>query len=152
MTLRSKRKSSPFWIILCFSKNLSSIDPRQDWVTDRKETSWRSRSSRIFAIDERPCRPVDLNYRSSGTTLTCLGGARRWKAVFFKSVLSRDVASGVKRTRHQLAPAVPRQKIIDRALAGFVPDGLFIGRLAIVDVQHFASPGGLGKARQQTLR
>src|SRR6202022_1311150 len=68
---------------------------------------------------------------------------------FFKSVLSRDVASGVKRTRHQLAPAVPGQKIIDRALAGFVPDGLFVGRLEIVDVQHFAGSGGLGKAHQQ---
>ena len=30
---------------------------------------------------------------------------------FFKSVLSCDVTSGVKRTRHQLAPAVPGQKI-----------------------------------------
>ena len=70
---------------------------------------------------------------------------------FFKSVLSRDVAPGVKRTRHQLAPAVPGQKIIDRALAGFVPDGLFVGCLEIVDVQHFAGSSGLGKTRQQGL-
>src|SRR4030081_2039470 len=46
---------------------------------------------------------------------------------FFKSVLSRDVALGVKQTRHQLAPAVPGQKIIDCAVAGFVPDGFFVG-------------------------
>src|ERR1700716_3165268 len=70
---------------------------------------------------------------------------------FFKSGLSRDVALGVKRTRHQLAPAVPGQKIIDCAVAGFVPDGLFVGRLEIVDVQHFAGSGGLGKAHQQGL-
>src|SRR5271156_1043223 len=74
-----------------------------------------------------------------------------WKAVFFKSVPSRDVALGVKRTRHQLAPAVPGQNIIDRAVAGFEPDGLFVGRLEIVDVQHFAGSGGLGKAHQQGL-
>src|ERR1700704_323438 len=42
-----------------------------------------------------------------------------WKAIFLK--LSRDVALGVKRTRHQLAPAVPGQKIIDCALAGSCP-------------------------------
>src|SRR5208283_1948155 len=71
------------------------------------------------------------------------------KPLFFKSVLSRDVASGVKRTRHHLAPAVPGQKIIDRALAGFVPDGLFVGCLEIVNVQHFAGSSGLGKTRQQ---
>ena len=70
---------------------------------------------------------------------------------FFKSVLSRDVAPGVKRTRHQLAPAVPGQKITDRALAGFVPDGLFVGCLEIVDVQHFAGSSDLGKTCQQGL-
>src|SRR3984893_6407044 len=56
-----------------------------------------------------------------------------------------------KRRRHQLAPAVPGQKIIDRALAGFVPDGLFVSRLEIVNVQHFAGSGGLGKAHQQAF-
>src|ERR1700730_5180408 len=54
-----------------------------------------------------------------------------------------------KRRRHPLAPAVPGQKIIDRALAGFVPDGLFVSRLEIVNVQHFAGSSGLGKAHQQ---
>src|SRR6516164_6199927 len=71
--------------------------------------------------------------------LTALGNP------FFKGVLSRDVAFGMKRTRHQLAPAVPDQKIVDRTVAGLVPDGLLVGRLEIVDVQHFARPGGLGK-------
>src|SRR5208282_6544317 len=37
------------------------------------------------------------------------------------------------------------------ALAGFVSDGLFVGCLEIVDVQHFAGSSGLGKTRQQGL-
>src|SRR5271154_5842203 len=73
------------------------------------------------------------------------------KTGFFKSVLSRNVAFGMEWTRHQLAPAMPGQKIVDRAVAGRVPDGLFVGRLEIMDVQHFASPGGLGKTPQQGL-
>jgi hypothetical protein len=52
------------------------------------------------------------------------------------------------RTRHQLAPAMPRQKIVDRAVGA---DWLFVSRLEILDVQHVSSPGGLGKARQQHL-
>ena len=44
----------------------------------------------------------------------------------------------MKRTRHQLAPAMPRQKIVDRAVAGCVPKWSFVGRLEIVDVQHLA--------------
>ena len=70
---------------------------------------------------------------------------------FFKRVLSRDVAFGMKRTRHQLTPAMPGKKIVDRAVAGLVPDGLFVGRLEIVDVQQFTCPGSLGKTRQQGL-
>src|SRR6516164_8961140 len=57
----------------------------------------------------------------------------------------------MKRTRHQFAPAMPGQKVIDRAVAGPVPNGLLIGRLEIVDVQHLSGPGGLGEARQQGL-
>jgi hypothetical protein len=41
-----------------------------------------------------------------------------------------------------------REKIIDGALAGFVPDGLFVGRFEIVNVQHFAGSSGLRKTRQ----
>src|SRR5260221_13291535 len=70
---------------------------------------------------------------------------------FFKSVLSREVALGMERTWHQLTPAMPVQKIVDRAVAGRMPDRLLIGRLEIMDVQHLARPGGLGKARQQSL-
>src|SRR5271156_649067 len=68
---------------------------------------------------------------------------------FFKGILSRDVAFGMERTRHQLAPAMPGQKIINRAVAGFVPDGLFVGRLEIMDVQHLAGSGGSAKTIQQ---
>src|SRR5450631_463269 len=57
----------------------------------------------------------------------------------------------MKWTRHQLAPAMPGQEIIDRAVAGWVSDGLLIGALEIVDVQHLAGAGGLAKPRQQRL-
>ena len=57
----------------------------------------------------------------------------------------------MKRTWHQLAPVMPIQKIVDRAVAGFVADGLLVSRLDIVDVQHLARSGGLGKTRQQSL-
>src|SRR4029077_19586785 len=57
----------------------------------------------------------------------------------------------MKRTRHQLAPAVPVQQVIDRAVAGPMPDRFLVGRLEIVDVQHLAGAGCFGKARQQSL-
>ena len=46
---------------------------------------------------------------------------------------------------------MPVQKIVDRAVAGRMPDRLFISRLEVVDVQHLARTGSLGKARQQSL-
>src|SRR6516162_4862976 len=70
---------------------------------------------------------------------------------FFKSILRRQVALGMKRTRHQLAPAVPVQKVIDRAVAGCVADPFLVGRLEIMDVQHLAGTGRLGKACEQGL-
>src|SRR5262245_21545599 len=70
---------------------------------------------------------------------------------FFKCILRREVALGMKRTRHELAPAVPVQEVIDRAVAGFVSDRFLIGRFEIMDVQHLASAGGFGKTRQQCL-
>jgi hypothetical protein len=73
-----------------------------------------------------------------------------WKA-FFKSALSRDVAIGTKRARHQLASAMPGQETIDCAVAGRMPDRLFIGRLEVVDVRQIARPSGLGKLWQQRL-
>jgi hypothetical protein len=53
---------------------------------------------------------------------------------FFKIILGRKVASGMKWTRHQLTPAVPGQQIIDRAVAGRMSDGLLVGSLEIVHV------------------
>src|ERR1700730_4825475 len=44
----------------------------------------------------------------------------REKRFFLKIVLSREIAFGMERTRHQLAPAMPGQKIVDRAVAGVV--------------------------------
>jgi hypothetical protein len=49
-------------------------------------------------------------------------------------------------TGHQFVPAMPGKKIVDRALAGLVSDGLFVGHLEIVDVQQLARPGGFGNA------
>jgi hypothetical protein len=37
----------------------------------------------------------------------------------------------------------------DRAVAGFVPDGLLVGRFEIMDVQHLAGAGPLRKTREQ---
>ena len=57
----------------------------------------------------------------------------------------------MKRTRHQLAPAVPVQQVIDRAVAGRVPDRFLVGRSEIVDVQHLAGARRFGKTREQGL-
>jgi hypothetical protein len=75
--------------------------------------------------------------------------ARRQKSVFFKGILRRNVALRMKRTRHQLAPAMAVEKIIDGAVAGWMADRLLIGALEVVDVQHLSGPGGRGEARQQ---
>src|SRR3974390_3577281 len=85
-----------------------------------------------------------------------LAAARRalltaWGNPFFKGVLSRDVTLRVERPRHQLAPAMATEQIINRAVAGRVADRLLIGVLEVVDVEQFASTGGCGKARQQRL-
>src|SRR6516164_1802043 len=74
-----------------------------------------------------------------------------WENRFFKSSLSCNVAFGMEWTRHQFTPTMPVQKIVYRAVAGRMPDRLFIGRLEVVDVQHLARTGSLGKARQQSL-
>jgi hypothetical protein len=57
----------------------------------------------------------------------------------------------MKRTWHQLAPAVPVQEVVDRAVAGRMPDRFLVARLEIMDVQHLASAGRFGKAREQGL-
>jgi hypothetical protein len=54
----------------------------------------------------------------------------------------------MKRTRLQLAPAMPVQPVIS-AVASRVPDRLLVGRLEIVDVQHLAGAGRFGKTREQ---
>src|SRR5215471_11621048 len=106
-----------------------------DW--QRRKTSLSFRASP--AADDRAGRP-----RAEPSL-------QRVESRFFKILLSREVTLGMIWTWHQLAPAMPGQKIVDRAVAGFVPDRLFIGHLEIVDVQHLARPRSLGKARQQGL-
>src|SRR6516165_390424 len=70
---------------------------------------------------------------------------------FFKIILDREVTLGMMWTRHQFAPAMPMQKVVDRAVAGRVTDGFLVGSLEIMDVQHFAGAGRFGKTRQQRL-
>src|SRR5262249_29708072 len=70
---------------------------------------------------------------------------------FFKSILRRGVALGMKRTRHQLTPTGSVQQVVNRAVAGWVPDRFLVGPLQIMDVQHLSRAGRFGKTRQQGL-
>ena len=74
--------------------------------------------------------------------------SRHQESRFFKSILRREVALGMKRTRYQLAPAVPMQEVVDRAVAGRMPDRFLVARLEIMDVQHLAGAGCFGKRGQ----
>ena len=55
----------------------------------------------------------------------------------------------MKWTRHQFAPAVPVQQVIDRAVAGCVTNCSLVRRLKIVDVQHLPRTRRFGKTREQ---
>ena len=55
----------------------------------------------------------------------------------------------MKWTRHQFAPAVPVQQVIDRAVAGCVTNCSLVRRLEIVDVQHLPRARRFGKTREQ---
>jgi hypothetical protein len=70
------------------------------------------------------------------------------KSRFFKSVLSRDVAFGMKWTRHQLAPAMPSQKVIDRCACRKLNPGILVMQSA----QDWATknvPGAIDGARDR---
>ena len=71
--------------------------------------------------------------------------SRQLESRVFKSVLSRRVALGMKRTRHQFTPAMPVQKIVDGAVAGRMPNRLLISRLEILDVRISPAPAALAK-------
>ena len=57
----------------------------------------------------------------------------------------------MKRTWHQLAPAVPVQQVIDRAVAGGMCDRFLVSRPEIMDVEHLAGSGCFGKPCEQGL-
>src|SRR5262245_57150110 len=57
----------------------------------------------------------------------------------------------MKRAWHQLPPAVSVQQVVDRAVAGDMPDRFLVGRLEIMNVQHLAGAGRFGKTREQGL-
>lgn len=46
---------------------------------------------------------------------------------------------------------MPGQEVLDGAIAGRVPDGLFIGRREIIDVEHIARTDGPVEPCQQSL-
>src|SRR6516164_196381 len=123
--------------------------------------SWAATSGRVLTGAQqgrirfmRPKRASSVNMMRSRRPRRA---AARWAFLtasgkpFFKSILRRQVALGMKRTRHQLAPAVPVQKVIDRAVAGCVADPFLVGRLEIMDIQHLAGTGRLSKACEQGL-
>src|SRR5262249_30539574 len=70
---------------------------------------------------------------------------------FFKSILCREIALGMKRAWHQLPPAVSVQQAVDRAVAGDMPDRFLVGRLEIMNVQHLAGASRFGKTRELGL-
>jgi hypothetical protein len=51
----------------------------------------------------------------------------------------------MKRTRHQFAPAVPVQQVIDRAVAGRVPDRFLDLKAAYVYSGDFLPPSPLSE-------
>ena len=82
---------------------------------------------RVGLIRRQPGVPHSIELLVAPQAATTPGGSpaglssQHWENCFFKSVLSRDVAFGMERTRHQLAPAMPGQKIVDRAVAVSCP-------------------------------
>src|SRR5215472_9700112 len=100
----------------------------------------------------RPKRASSANMMRSRRPRRAAGlSSQRQESCFFKSILRFQVTLGMKRPRHQLAPVVPVEQIIDRAVAGLMTDLLLVGSLQIMDVQHFAGTGGRGKTRQERL-
>src|SRR6516164_8743376 len=57
----------------------------------------------------------------------------------------------MKGTRHQLAPIMVGQKIVDRAVACWVPDRLFIGCFQVVNVQELSGACRFGKLLEKSL-
>ena len=60
------------------------------------------------------------------------------ETVFFKVFLRLQIPVRMIRTRHQLAPVMAGQKVVDRAVACWVPDCLFVGCFQVVNIQELA--------------
>src|SRR5215471_12116318 len=60
------------------------------------------------------------------------------ETVFFKVLLRLQIPVRMKGTRHQLAPIMTGQKIVDRAVACWVPDRLFISCFQVVNIQELS--------------
>src|SRR5215475_11748011 len=70
---------------------------------------------------------------------------------FFKVFLRLQIPVRMKRTRHQLAPVMAGQKIVDRAVACWVPDRLFIGCFHVVNIQELSGACRFGKLLEKSL-
>src|SRR5215470_12884 len=57
----------------------------------------------------------------------------------------------MKRTRHQLAPVMTGQKIVDRAVACWMPDRFFIGCFQVVNIQELSGACRFGKLLEKSL-
>src|SRR5215831_20951997 len=70
---------------------------------------------------------------------------------FFKVFLRLQIPVRMKRTRHQLAPVMAGQKIVDRAVACWVPDRLFIGCFHVVNIQELSRACRFRKLLEKSL-
>src|SRR5215468_9015466 len=70
---------------------------------------------------------------------------------FFKVFLRLQIAVRMKRTRHQLAPVMTGQKIVDRAVACWMPDRFFIGCFQVVNIQELSGACRFRKLLEKSL-
>src|SRR6516165_7059875 len=71
--------------------------------------------------------------------------------LFFKVFLRLQIPVRMKRTRHQLAPVMAGQKIVDRAVACWVPNRLFIGCFQVVNIQELSGACRFRKLLEKSL-
>src|SRR5215469_3277329 len=124
-------------------------------------TSWQATLGRTPAGAQhgrgrfiRPNRASSANMTRKGRPLAA--AMRRaffttWRNLFFIGFLCLLIPLRMKRTRHQLAPLMASQKIVDRTVACRMPDLLFVGNFQRAYVEQLASSRGLGKSSEKSL-
>src|SRR5215471_5400770 len=111
--------------------------PTRSRAVHPTEPSFISKHNSQWATLSR-CKKARLGHRSS-------------KPFFFKVFLRLQIAVRMKRTRHQLAPVMTGQKIVDRAVACWMPDRFFIGCFQVVNIQELSRPCRFGKLLEKSL-